>query len=99
MNIKIDTSAVRTTANQIANINSKISSDFSTVDTAINELNRAWDGVASEVAITKFQNIKTLYYNNRYQVVNDMVNYMNRQISEGYEGVEAAIQSAASAFR
>lgn len=99
MAIKIDTGAVRTTASQIANVNKKINDDFSAVETAINNLNKNWDGSASDTAIRKFQNIKSTYYNNRYNVVNDMVNFMLKQVGEGYEKAETAIVSAASAFK
>ena len=99
MAIKIDTNAVRTTATQIANTNQKISNDFSSVESAISNLNRNWDGMASDAAFRKFNNIKNTYYDNRYKVVNDMVNFMKKQVGEGYEQTETAIVSAASAFK
>ncbi|HBM98592.1 MAG TPA: hypothetical protein DD413_04130 [Ruminococcus sp.] len=99
MAIKIDTNAVRAAAAQIANTNQKISSDFSSVESAITSLNRNWEGTASDAAFRKFNNIKNTYYSNRFNAVNDMVNFMRRQVGEGYEQTEAAIASAASAFK
>ena len=75
MTIKIDTGSVRTTASQIANVNKKINDDFYSVETAIKNLNKNWDGSASDTAIRKFQSIKSTYYKTRYNVVNDMVNW------------------------
>lgn len=99
MAIKVNTAIVRSTASQISSINNKIKNDFSTIDTAINNLNANWDGSASDAAIRKFQNIKNNYYNNRYNVVNDMVNFMLKQVGEGYESTETVVSSAASAFK
>lgn len=99
MAIKINTGTVSATATQIANVNKKIKNDFSSVETAINNLNRSWDGNASDTAMSKFKSIKNTYYDNRYNVVNDMVNFMKKQVGEGYDNVEKAIVSAASAFK
>jgi len=99
MAIKINTGAVSTAATQIAKINQNISNDFSMVESAMNTLNRSWDGGASDNAIRKYQNIKNNYHQNRYDVIKQMVNFMRKQAGEGYEKTEQAIQSAASAFK
>lgn len=99
MAIKINTAAVRSTASQISSVNKKINNDFSAVESSINTLNRNWDGSASNNALKKFQNIKNNFYNNRYNVVNDMVNFMLKQVGEGYESTETTVSSAASAFK
>ena len=99
MAIKVNTAVIKSTASQISSVNKKINNDFSTVESAINTLNRNWDGSASDNAIRKFQSIKNNFYNNRYNVVNDMVNFMLKQVGEGYENTETTVSSAASAFK
>lgn len=99
MAIKVNTAVIKSTASQISSINKKINNDFSNVESAINTLNRNWDGSASDNAIRKFQSIKNNFYNNRYNVVNDMVNFMLKQVGEGYESTETTVSSAASAFK
>ena len=99
MAIKINTGAVSTAATQIAKINQNINNDFSMVESAMNTLNRSWDGGASDNAIRKYQNIKNNYYQNRYNVIQQLVNFMRKQAGEGYEKTEQAIQSAAAAFK
>lgn len=99
MAIKINTAIVRSTASQISSVNNKMNNDFSAVDSAINALNRNWDGSASDIALRKFQSIKNNFYNNRFNVVNDMVNFMLKQVGEGYESTETTVSSAASAFK
>lgn len=99
MAIKIDINAVRTAATQIADSNQEINNDFRSVESAISTLNRNWEGTASDAAFRKFSNLKNTYYDNRFKVVNDMVNFMKKQVGESYEQTETAIASAASAFK
>lgn len=99
MAIKINTATVRSTANQISTVNTKISNDFSAVQSAINSLNSNWDGSASDAAIRKFNNIKTTYFDKRYGVINDLTNFMLKQVGENYERTETSVSSAAKAFK
>lgn len=99
MAISIDTGAVRNTARQIARTNQRINDDFSAVNSAITNLDRNWDGTASDAAMRKFQNIKNIFYDNRYNVVNNIVNFMNAQVGDGYEQTERSVSTAASAFK
>lgn len=97
--IKVNTNYVVDTAQKIKKINEQINGDFSSVEAAINNLNRNWDGSASEIAIAKFRNIRNTYYDNRYNVVNNMVNFMKNQVGAAYDEAEKKIVSAASAFK
>lgn len=99
MEIKINTNVVRNTACQIASVNQRISHDFSCVEHEISNLNRNWEGTGSYVALKKFNNIKSTYCDNRFKIINDMVNFMKKQVGDGYEQTEKAIFSAASAFK
>lgn len=99
MAIKVNTALVKSTANQIAVVNKNIKNDFTSVQNAINSLNTNWDGSASEAAFRKFNDIKSKHYEKRYSVVNDMVNFMLKQVGENYERTETIISSAASAFK
>ncbi len=99
MALKVNTNAIRTAATSIAKKNKNIKDDFSSVEKVMNELDANWEGTASNSAISKYKNIKNTYYNNRYEVINDMVNFMKKQAGDGYENVETTVVSAASAFK
>ena len=99
MAIKIDTEIVRSTASKISFENKKINYDFSAAESAVKTLGRYWEGNAYDVAATKFRSIKNDFSSNRFNVVNDMVNFMLKQVAEEYENTETAISSAASAFK
>ncbi len=99
MAIKINIEAVEIAASQIRKINCKMENDFEAIDTAMNELMENWDGVAAQTALEKYKSIKNKYNMNRYYVVNDMVNFMKKQIGQNYNVLENTIVSAVSAFK
>lgn len=99
MAVKIDTNCVSAVADQIADINKKMEDDFSSVSEAIGELEKSWQGSASIATLEKFGKIKSSYCTNRYNVINNMVLFMKKQVCGGYEQTEAAVTSAAEAFK
>ncbi len=99
MSIKIDTAIVLSSAAKIHAINCTIRDDFSTVINSINTLNRNWDGSASDNAIRAFNTIRESYYENRYNVLEDLSVFMKNNVAPSYESTEQSIQSAASAFK
>ena len=62
-------------------------------------MNKNWQGTVSNAAIIKFRQLKQTYGEARFNVINDMVNFMYQQVGEGYENTETSVQSAASAFK
>ena len=99
MAIKIDTGAVSATANRINNINTKLYSDFNNVISSINGLDATWDSRAASAAIAKFRNIHNEYADERYTVINNLVNFMRTTVGENYEIIESNAVSAAAQFK
>ncbi|MBQ4260143.1 MAG: WXG100 family type VII secretion target [Lachnospiraceae bacterium] len=99
MSIKIDTGKVRMAADEISKLNRNISEDFSPLQRVVNSLSQTWTGRASEIATNKFRSIRNTYYDNRYYVIDDMVNFMHNQIGGGYENTENQIVNVAEKFR
>ncbi len=99
MSIKVNTAAINNTANKIKVNNDAIKNDFSEVISAINRMNSNWDGNASNAAISTFNKINNQYSSNRYNVINDMVVFLKKQVDENYTTTEVTINSAAAAFK
>lgn len=97
--IKLNTDKVAQTAVAIKNLNSGIKTAFTDVENAMNALNPHWDGVASENARNAFFGIKNAYVNDRYNVVDNYVNFLNQQIDAGYVQTENANKNLADAFK
>lgn len=99
MAIQINTPAVIATADQIDTLNKRIRDDLSDIDSAIRTLQHSWEGNASASCVNKYDYIKGSFSDVRFSVVNDLVAFMLNQVAEGYETVEKAVASAASAFK
>ncbi len=99
MAINVDTSKVDAAASRIASNNTKIRNDFSAVASAINDLNRVWDGKASNNAIYVFNGIRDNFRDARYDVTNQLVSFLRKQISDNYEVAENKVHSAAKEFK
>lgn len=99
MAIQINTAAVLATANQIDMLNKKIRDQLSDVDSAIQALQRCWEGEAASSGVNKYNYIKRSFSDARFSVVNGIVSFMKVQVGEGYEATEQAVSKAAAAFK
>lgn len=97
--IYINTERVTDTAQIIKVCNDNISAEIEEVERVIQQLNDAWDGMASEAAISKYQNIKKTYYERRYKVMNQYTDYLLTPVNQGYEQTENVNTSLSDAFK
>ena len=99
MAIRINTGAVSSAADRINNINIKLCSDFNNAVSSVYSLDAAWDSAAASAAIAKFRSIQNEYADERYAVINNLVNFMRTTVGENYEIVENQAVSAAAKFK
>lgn len=98
-NLKINTDIAVITATNIKTINGQIRDDFSNVQNAINQLDNSWEGSVASKTISKFNEIKYKFADARYNVVDNYVSFLLRQVSEGYEQTEEVNKSLADEFK
>lgn len=98
-NLKVDTGAVVTAAGNIKQCNVDMRDQFTQVQSAINQLNNSWEGSAATAAISKFHEIKSKFYEARYQTLDNYVNFLLQQVGEGYNKTEQTNKSLADAFK
>ncbi len=99
MAIRINTADVDTTAIQIEKINKQISVEYGDTAKKVRSMCSEWEGAGSESAMRMIKRITFDYADRREAVISDMVRFMHGQVSDNYEGTEAAVSSAASAFK
>lgn len=99
MAIKINTGAIANSATRISRYNNNIKNSLSSVEQAVNSLNRSWDSGISDLAVNSFFHIKRTYADSRYIVIDDMRKFLVNIAGEGYENTESAVESVASAFK
>lgn len=97
--LRINTEAVVTAAGKIKDYNSQLRDEFSDVQNAINRLNNNWDGPASSNAIGKFNELRNDFFEARYNVMDNYVNYLLQQVGEGYVQTEDVNKSLADQFK
>ena len=97
--VKINTTLVAYTATKLSYENNVLYHKYDDIDKAISNLKRNWSGTACDQCCRKAEYIKSQFKDARYTVVNDFVRFMRQQVGEGYEATEAAISSAANAFK
>ena len=97
--IKVNTDAVVSVAQDIRKINNDIRDLISPVESAMKALDKTWDGSAASNAISKFNALKSDYSDNRYNVIENFVNFLLQQVGEGYTQTESANTSLADAFK
>lgn len=97
-NLKINTDAVINTANKIKLSNTQMRDEFQDLERAIGRLDSAWESPASSIVIRKFYDIKSDFFYERYEVLDNFVKYLFQQIGEGYTDTENTNKSLADAF-
>lgn len=97
--IKVNTDAVVSAAQNIRKVNNDIHNLISSVESAMRSLDNAWDGNASTNAVNKYHSIKNAYCDNRYNVIENFVNFLLQQVGEGYDQTETTNKSLADAFK
>lgn len=98
-NLKIDTVAVTTAANNIGNINKQIRDSFDQVESAIKRLDSSWDGSVSTAAIGKFNEMKSKYVDARFKVMENYRRFLLEQVGQGYVQTEDVNKKLSEKFK
>ncbi len=98
-NLKINTDAAVTAANNIKLYNRQMRDSFTQVQNSVRQLDSAWDGEAASNAIKKFNELNSKFSDARYNVLDNYANYLLRQVGEGYTQTENVNKSLAAQFK
>jgi hypothetical protein len=99
MAIEVNTEAIRYTAAQIRGENGRIHDAFSNVDRAISQLSQNWKSQNGENAVRSLRGIKFRYQEDRYQVIEQLADFLERTAAGNYDGAEASGRKAAAEFK
>ena len=72
---------------------------YSCEEAAVTQLDNCWDGSAATAAISKFNEIKSKFFDARYNVLDNYVNFLLQQVGEGYTQTEDTNVSLADQFK
>lgn len=99
MAIQVKTDSVISAASSIKAKNDTMQNMFEDMEKSINNLSNCWQGSAASSATGKFFEIKRNFYEARYDVIDNFVLLLNKQVGENYEKTENNLQNLAAQFR
>ena len=97
--LKINVEAVVDTADKLKLFNNQMRDGFPSLQNAVTRLDGKWDGAAAVAAISKFNEMKSKFLDERYDVLNNYVNFLLQQVGQGYSQTEETNKSLAERFK
>lgn len=97
--LSVDVTQVLEIATELRNLNQQINDGLTKLYDEINDLSRTWQGKASQQTISQFMSKTGQYNDDRSTVVDNVVNYLQLCVGEGYEQTEKVNTSLADEFR
>ena len=97
--LRIDAELAIDTGTRIGVLNAQMRDGFDNVQKAMSRLDGSWDGSAATAAMNKFQAIKNTFCEARYNVVDNYVAFLHKQVGAGYMKTEEANRDLASWFK
>ncbi|MBR4626790.1 MAG: hypothetical protein IKO47_03695 [Ruminococcus sp.] len=95
----LNTTEVKALANDIENLNEKISDSASEPSNAVSRLGSSWEGAAGTKAVSLFNSIKSNCMEAQYKIIADYIRFLRERVALGYEEVETKNTSLSEAFK
>jgi WXG100 family type VII secretion target len=97
--ITVNTEQVAQIASTIEGLNQRLNDSLKNSQNNVNNLKNTWEGQASDATISSFNEFAAKYFQNYYDVIDQYVKFLRKNISEGYSQTETANTSLADAFK
>lgn len=97
--LRVNTDLVIKTAGTINTINNRINAEFETSEKAVANLAKTWNGPAADRAQTKFDIIRKLCKEDRYNVMDNYQEFLLSAVGEGYTTTEEQNLNLADQFK
>lgn len=97
--IKIDTVQVNAIADNLDNLNSNLQDNLKAVQKAVAGLESVWSGEAASATIEAVNTFANDYFASYKELIDQYVNFLRKNVSEGYTSVETVNTSLADSFK
>lgn len=97
--MSIDTEQVKAIASEIERINGQLKEQLEMGQKQLNNLQNTWTGKAADDTRAAFNSFSAKYFQTYYDVIQQYVTFLRRNVSETWERVETANISLADAFK
>ncbi len=97
--IKINTEEVRAIATEIERINGQLKEQLDLSKKQIDNLGNTWTGKAADDTRNEFNGFSAKFFQTYYDVIQQYVTFLRRNVAEGYDQTETANASLSEAFK
>ena len=97
--IRINTDQVAQIANNLEQLNKRLSEELTTSKATIDNLANTWEGEAAQTTISSFDEFAAKYFQNYEDIINNYVKFLRTNVEQGYFETETANTSLADAFK
>lgn len=99
--IHVNTDTVRNTVTILTTLNGDMDNSFSSVASAISNLDNNWDGTAASKAIPEFNKIKSNFMGSsgRKAVMKQYIDFLSKIVADDYDATETTNTSLSNLFK
>ncbi len=91
----VDTAQVRQIASELEKLNTRLSEELKQAKATVSNYGNIYKGEASNATVAAFEGFAAKYFQTYEDIIKQYVNFLRRNIAEGYEQVEKANTSLA----
>jgi len=97
--IKVNTEQVLGIATTLSSLNDDLQTQLKEAQTAITNLDSVWTGEAANATKEAINAFATEYFQSYYDLINQYVEFLKKNVAEGYESTETTNTSLADSFK
>ena len=97
--IKIDTSQVLAIADRFEGLNNNLQEKLTESQKTVTSLDSVWSGEAANATIEAFNSFATEYFQSYKDLIEQYVQFLRRNVAEGYDSVETTNTTLADSFK
>lgn len=97
--IRVNTDQVGQIAQNIENLNKRLTEELTNSKNTIDQLANIWEGEAAQATISSFDEFAAKYFQNYEDVITQYVQFLRTNIEQGYFDTETQNIGLADAFK
>ena len=97
--IKIDTAQVTEIANTLSKLNEDLQTNLTEAQKAVTDLAQVWQGTAADATIEAVNSFASEYFQSYKDLIDSYIQFLRKNVAEGYEEVENVNTNLAESFK
>ncbi|WP_462410820.1 WXG100 family type VII secretion target [Neobacillus sp. Marseille-QA0830] len=97
--IKVNTAQVAEIAQTLEGINNKLMDELTRSKETINNLKSTWEGEGADATVAAYEEFSQKYFQTYYDIITSYVDFLRRNVDQGYFETETTVVSLADQFK